>query len=835
MFFRLKLSFLILANALLLSAVQPLECATKVFPEQIPIKTIDTKKTISSSMLDGLSLRDLWLLKNEIYARHGKAFRTYELHAYFLKKGFNPDRDYSDSKLTQDEVRNIDLINKRMNELKAACITETPQPLLDEGCIVNLFQYGAFKEDQVKLIKTNGFVVTPARHEQLYHVYEQNDYNKVPSFITTDSLLQIYSILFDSTLRLAEESKLRTDLLKLTEAVMKAAMKRYEASGDPLKKKLAKQTLAYFSVPYVLLTGDRKKLHNDIKGIVREELARIDAHASLLPPAMLAADNAEYNDPNRKDLWIDYTQFVPRGHYTKSDALKSYFKAALWYGLYPLHIREGFEETALTALTIKDILFETKSIDLWRNIYYITAFYSGASDDLDPMDLNDMAGEAFGKESDYSDKERLKIFIQLAEDRYKSKTKIRHVYVDIADKENEQGPIFRLMGQRYVPDSEIMQRLVKASVTKESRLFPKGLDVMAVLGNQIAESLMRNDYKEDWQKGFPEYPKELEKLKSEFSRIDEAGWKKNLYMSWLWSLKALFEAHEDGNKQFFLKSKGWEAKSLNTSLASWSELRHNTILYAMQSMVAAEGGEGGEEHWVWLPEPPRGYVEPNTEFFSNLITTIDLSANVLKSSGLMEKSMEDIFTDFKKMALFLKGIVDKENKGVERTAKEYARIMGFGGELERLTLRILIMAHSDKAPDPSGHAWTNRIEWFWSELSAYEKRMPLIADVHTAYYMGAHNVLEEAVGWANEIYVAVEEGGSYRLMRGAVFSYYEFLQPASDRLTDEKWQDILISGKNIPPVPEWTSIFTSTSSAARLLDSYRDEWSDTPGWKLISY
>ncbi|HWR59480.1 MAG TPA: DUF3160 domain-containing protein, partial [Thermodesulfovibrionales bacterium] len=247
-----------------------------------------------------------------------------------------------------------------------------------------------------------------------------------------------------------------------------------------------------------------------------------------------------------------------------------------------------------------------------------------------------------------------------------------------------------------------------------------------------------------------------------------------------------------------------------------------TILYAKQSMFVAESGEGGEDHLVWLPEPPRGYVEPNAEFFKRLITTIDLSADVLKSTGFMEDRMKENFNSFREMALFLKGIVDKENRNIERTTKEYARIMRFGGELESLTLQILTMAHGGEVVN-------------WEEISEYDKRIPLIADVHTAYYMGAHNVLEEAVGWANEIYVAVEEGGLYRLMRGAVFTYYEFLQPASDRLTDEKWQDTLISKKNIPPAPEWTSIFTSSSPAAGPKDSYREEWSDTPGWKLISY
>jgi hypothetical protein len=44
------------------------------------------------------------------------------------------------------------------------------------------------------------------------------------------------------------------------------------------------------------------------------------------------------------------------------------------------------------------------------------------------------------------------------------------------------------------------------------------------------------------------------------------------------------------------------------------------------------------------------------------------------------------------------------------------------------------------------------------------------------------------------------------LTRGAVFSYYEFIYPAADRLTDEKWQGIVNTGKT-PPLPVWTRSF----------------------------
>ena len=44
--------------------------------------------------------------------------------------------------------------------------------------------------------------------------------------------------------------------------------------------------------------------------------------------------------------------------------------------------------------------------------------------------------------------------------------------------------------------------------------------------------------------------------------------------------------------------------------------------------------------------------------------------------------------------------------------------------------------------------------------------------------------------------------GSVYLTRGAMFTYYEFAHPMSDRLTDQAWWDIIDSGE-IPEMPEW--------------------------------
>jgi hypothetical protein len=87
--------------------------------------------------------------------------------------------------------------------------------------------------------------------------------------------------------------------------------------------------------------------------------------------------------------------------------------------------------------------------------------------------------------------------------------------------------------------------------------------------------------------------------------------------------------------------------------------------------------------------------------------------------------------------------------------------------------------------------------------------MAVVADVATAYStrLSSTLALEEGVGRAVPIYVAVQRGGRRILTRGAIFTYYEFTQPADDRLTDEKWRAILDDPKAAPNVPTWTQTF----------------------------
>jgi hypothetical protein len=77
-------------------------------------------------------------------------------------------------------------------------------------------------------------------------------------------------------------------------------------------------------------------------------------------------------------------------------------------------------------------------------------------------------------------------------------------------------------------------------------------------------------------------------------------------------------------------------------------------------------------------------------------------------------------------------------------------------------------------------------------------------------------VLEEGSGFIQTIYAVVPVEGKLRIARGGVYSYYEFPWPASDRLTDDAWRQMLFD-KKTPQAPEWTALFIAPAADCRIV------------------
>jgi hypothetical protein len=100
-------------------------------------------KLISPQMLHGLSLNELRLLRNEIYARHGRQFQAPWLSQYFFSQPwYQPEENFKDEDVSGADKQNVETIvayeKKIHDELGSKPITRT---LLD----------GLFVEDAVKM------------------------------------------------------------------------------------------------------------------------------------------------------------------------------------------------------------------------------------------------------------------------------------------------------------------------------------------------------------------------------------------------------------------------------------------------------------------------------------------------------------------------------------------------------------------------------------------------------------------------------------------------------------------------------------------------------------
>jgi len=425
--------------------------------------------------------------------------------------------------------------------------------------------------------------------------------------------------------------------------------------------------------------------------------------------------------------------------------------------------------------------------EIWNRIYEVTSFYVGLADDLTPYEYLGALDRVFGSSLEPTELEDEDSFFALkVELSLLRSPKIfggtGNVYVtppitpetldDVLDKTKGM----RFIGQRFIPDSYMFQHLVFPEVGPYTgagdplpftagntglglgRCYPRGLDVMAVLGSDRARAILIEEGDTD----YVDYWLRFTKLKDQFDAFDVSDWNRNLYWGWLYSLRALIDELPDGYPDF-MRTEAWQKKELNAALASWTQLRHDTILYAKQSYTLPTGS----------PPDVTGYVEPVPEFYGRLLALTRMTRQGLSDLGVLSAKAAERLTNLEQILSRLIDIANKELINQQLSDADCRYIRGFGHTLEGAVAGV----------DDKGVKTT------------------LIADVHTHTAEG--KVLEEAVGYVDLIIVACpQRDGSVFLAAGPVLSYYEFKHPMSDRLTDEAWRELLGSPQR-PDRPRW--------------------------------
>jgi hypothetical protein len=625
--------------------------------------------------------------------------------------------------------------------------------------------------EQRARIAANGFVVSPTDTKEFFEIYERARYDNVPVFVSSDSLLHTYHLLFDKVLRHAETDSFIPMLTRLDMELLKTSVAQYAALAGTPWADAARRNAAYFAVAVKLLNPDWT-VPAGLADLADPDLASIAAHAGTGPSAIFPG----YSIPPLRGE--DWSQYVPRGHYTTSEELKRYFLAMMWHGRMTFRVVNATESQQAALLTLA---YQQTTVDIlpaaavWAGIYEPTVFFVGRSDDLMPTEYADALKSAYGAVSDPKalvDDTKFAAFQQAA-----STLRAPQIMGMVAPKDKiDETKGLRFMGQRFVPDAFIFQQLIG-----RDRLLPSSLDVFAALGSAPALAHL----KERGDASQPDYGPHLDTLRTTFAGYGDDSWTQNLYWSWMYSLRPLLEPVGDGYPQF-MRSPVWQDKQLNTALGSYTELKRDTILYAKQVTMAERGGGPGVLPPP-DPEPPQGYVEPVPLIFDRIVALAQMTIDGLDGRGLLNEEDKTDLTKIVELATRLRDMASQELRGEGLSADDYKYIRFYGANIETLALS----AADGNIDKPLQAA--------------------VVADLATDATTG--QVLENGVGRVFEIDVVAPINGKLVLTKGGVFSHYEFTQPMGDRLTDEAWRARLDSG-GAPPLAAWTSSFLVDQNGA---------------------
>jgi hypothetical protein len=322
----------------------------------------------------------------------------------------------------------------------------------------------------------------------------------------------------------------------------------------------------------------------------------------------------------------------------------------------------------------------------------------------------------------------------------------------------------QFLGERYLPDGEAIQDTCFPHVP--GRFLPSGLDAMAtVLASERAEHWLADEIAT-----YPQLATQLATLRAQFDGYTEANWTKSAYNGWLYSLRPLLQPMPAGAPAF-MQGTAWQDKELNTAMGSWTQLRHDFIMYGKQTYVPAP--------WAWGP----GLVEPVPDTFGRLADVCDQVGDVLGGYHTMPE---------------IHGRSLRELASKLRTWQGYAQKVADGDWL------------SEREQDEIHRVGLWLLHFFQDGWGVPEKSPLLVADVATDSNTG--RVLHEGTGHFNPLIVIyTPPGGDPIAGIGYVFSHYEFVEPDWNRLNDAEWE--LRLQQNPPPRPPWGASFLPMEQA----------------------
>jgi hypothetical protein len=679
----------------------------------------------------------------------------------------------------------------------------------------HLFDF-RLSEPELAVFKEKGFVVSERMGSHSFtNLYYRIYVRDLPVFVSSDSMLHAWHRYFDRMLEGMEADYFQPTFKQMLTAMSEQLPAAQKAYGEgPLADALTDVDFFLAVAAQLLQPGTgRSRLGQEKR--VQEAIEACHAEKML-------EDYPLFGRPRD----IDFSQFKPRGRYDQQENTKNYFRAVMWLGRIDFRIAgsESVEQDLRElsgAIVLHDLLCRAGMQERWQQIDRALVQLIGKSDSLNVSQFGTVLADAGLADASKATKEAL---VKLRTRIVESKIGEQHIRgewfrVDPLDPRPFVLPrTFAFMGQRFILDSwalskivyddilwtELDRRLGKEVTTKVQRRIPSCADMaFAVLSNDhLVPTLtqrMKNTAGREFRDGLP-YQHNLTAVRNIIDRLPADTWTESVYADWVGCLRELSRPTTDAKYPEAMRSQAWALKASVTQLASWTQLRHDTVLYAKPSYTSGEACEY-----------PAGFVEPVPHFWKHYEAMIERTKN-----GLAKLSFPD--TDFKDQGKFLKqghlAHLDRFAKAASMlraiAEKEVAQKELTEAETKFLK-EVVVSGGGSGRPPISG--WYSNLFSHRSTIQDQDdahKWVALVTDVHTdppaVTVPDPGCVIHQGVGNVDALVIAVDNGKDRMVYAGPVFSHYEFEAPNAIRRTNGEWHDLLRAGK--PPArPEWTRSF----------------------------
>lgn len=706
----------------------------------------------------------------------------------------------------------------------------------DEGKALGLCDEDIEKLGRDKVLLTN---------DAFKQVFEPYLHARVTQFITSDSLLNAFHVLYEESILHLE----RANAKRLTEVLShlwgRVAPIAESMQGKPdLVAAARRRAQVVLGTAMSLLGIDPKSDDADLSKLIAEETARVIAGTGTLKPEWLGP-------PDPGFVAIDYSRYRPRGLYARSEDLTRYFRAVSW--LQSIPFRPRIEQELLSVFLLGLALHPSHRIGDeplttrrdFGPFFRCFSTFVGAGDSWDlsmwcrghdsTWEHLDLEGRTVAEAIGWSAK-------HVTEADQDPKINDQLGFAPEAGGQPVEASI-RILSARRTPDAVLFQRTSR--IEGIDPRWPTGLEVCVALGSARAKALLQS--------------KDRERVLTEIDAARPLFQGNSLYVRYLDCLRALIDAPEP-DAPAFMSTEAWQDKSCQTVLSGWAQMRHTWALQAKQTIS-----------YLGITRVPPGFVEPEPEFFARMAALAERTVEALTEAGAFEPDFPSLARDLRRVSdLLLRLSAEKNPSKAMRSLAEEERdlILGPGMFAEVIELKadrsdeaaylaeasaglrtlaadlengarskyprfeeVLEVMQIDLRPkwralerlcrrlEALAHKQLRHVELSAEEeafLKGYGKEIaglmlyggnsyltprddaPRVVDVFASPTEG--RVLEVGICRPHALWVLYPVNGGELLCEGAVMPYYEFEH--EERLTDADWKELL-EGRDRPPVPGW--------------------------------